>query len=362
MHSSNQTAPVFHTLVGGAALVALLVAGREFLIPLAIAILVWVLLEALIEWFTRVSVAGHAIPRAAAIGLGIGIVFFALAGVVEIIAAQVDSIATAGPRYLERIEELLSRLATLVGRDVADLLSSYWSEGNLAAALSGVVGWTGSFMVKAGLVVIYVVFLMLERAFLTDKLAAMIHNDRNKQDVERILTMIASSIQRYIRVKTIISVTTGLASYIVLRLVDIDFAATWALLIFLFNYIPNIGSTVATVLPTLLALVQFDSLWQPLVILFGIGTIQVIIGNIIEPMFMRRSLNLSAFVIIVSLVLWGMIWGIIGMFLSVPITMMIFIICSHVPQWRPIAVALSKDGQIIDNDSAQHGTGLTQRP
>ena len=348
MISSNHTAPVFHALVGGAALVALLVAGREFLMPLAIAILVWVLLEALIEWFTRVSVAGHAIPRGMAIGLGIVIVFFALAGFVEIIAVQVDAIANAGPRYLERIEELFSSLARLVGRDVADLIRSYWSEANLAAALSGVVGWTGIFMVKVGLIAIYVAFLMLERAFLADKLAAMIHNDRNKQEVERILTMIASSILRY--------------SYVVLRLVEVDFAATWALLIFLFNYIPNIGSTIATLLPTLLALVQFDSLIPPLVILFGVGTIQVVIGNIIEPMFMRRSLNLSAFVIIVSLVLWGMIWGIIGMFLSVPITMMIFIICSHVPQWRPVAVALSKDGQIIDNDSTQYETELTQRP
>ena len=355
MASSDQTAPVFHALVGGAVLVALLVAGRDFLIPLAIAILLWVLLEALIEWFTRVSIAGYRIPRGAAIGLGIAIVFFALSGVVEIVAAQVDAIAEAGPRYIQRTEELFSQLAAMVGRDVADLLSNYWSERNLAAALPGVVGWTGGLLIQIGLIVIYVAFLMLERAFLADKLAAMIPNDQNKQGVERILAMIASSIQRYIRVKTIISVGTGLASYLVLRLVGIDFAATWALLIFLFNYIPNIGSTIATVLPTLLALVQFDSLVPPLVILFGIGTIQIMIGNVIEPMFMRRSLNLSAFVIIVSLVLWGMIWGVIGMFLSVPITMMIFIVCSHVPQWRPIAVALSKDGRIVDNDNGETG-------
>ena len=357
MDSPKRAPTVFYALTGGAVLLALLFAGRDFLIPLAIAILLWVLLEALIEWFTRVSVGGHHIPRGIAIALGIVIVFFALAGVVEIIAAQVDAIAEAGPRYVKRIEELFSQLAAFVGRDVADLLSNYWSERNLAAALSGVVGWTGGFLVQVGLVVIYVVFLMLERAFLADKLAAMIPNDQNKQGVERILAMIASSIQRYIRVKTIISVGTGMASYIVLSLVGIDFASTWALLIFLFNYIPNIGSTIATVLPTLLALVQFDSLWQPLVILFGIGTIQVIIGNIIEPMFMRRSLNLSAFVIIVSLVLWGMIWGVIGMFLSVPITMMIFIICSHVPQWQPVAVALSKDGRIVDNENGGIGPG-----
>jgi predicted PurR-regulated permease PerM len=110
------------------------------------------------------------------------------------------------------------------------------------------------------------------------------------------------------------------------------------------NFVPNIGSIVATAIPTLAALVQFDS-WTPVVLIFTfIGLIQFSVGNLIEPGLMGRSLNLSPFVIILSLTFWGAIWGIVGMFLAVPIMVMVMITCSHVPSLHPIAVLLSRDG------------------
>jgi AI-2 transport protein TqsA len=141
-------------------------------------------------------------------------------------------------------------------------------------------------------------------------------------------------------------VLTGVACYAVLRFEGIDFAESWALLIFVLNYIPNIGSIVGVAFPCLLALVQFETLTPFFVLITTLTLIQVAIGSVLEPMLMGQGLNMSPFAIILSLAFWGMIWGIAGMFLSVPILVIIIVVCAHVPKWRWVAVLLSKDGNV----------------
>ena len=131
-----------------------------------------------------------------------------------------------------------------------------------------------------------------------------------------------------------------------MRAVDLDFAAFWALLVFILNYIPTIGSIVATILPGLLALVQFES-WTPFVILvIGITVIQQALGSFLEPNLMGMTLNLSPLVVVISLILWGMLWGVVGMFLCVPITVILVIILANFPGTRWVSVLLSKEGKI----------------
>jgi AI-2 transport protein TqsA len=96
----------------------------------------------------------------------------------------------------------------------------------------------------------------------------------------------------------------------------------------------------------LLALIQFNNWWPFVVITSGIVSIQFIIGNIVEPRFLSKSLNLSPLIILFALGLWGSIWGILGMFLSVPITVMMMIVFAHFEKTRPIAIILSQDGYI----------------
>ncbi|MCH9755622.1 MAG: AI-2E family transporter, partial [Gammaproteobacteria bacterium] len=139
---------------------------------------------------------------------------------------------------------------------------------------------------------------------------------------------------------------TATASWGIMAWIGLDFAEFWALLIFFLNYIPNIGAIIATLFPALLALIQFQS-WMPFVAMTsGLVAVQFLIGNIIEPRYLGRSLNLSPLVILFALGLWGVIWGVMGMFLSVPITVMMIILFAHFPATRPIAVLLSKDGKI----------------
>ncbi|MDD9889145.1 MAG: AI-2E family transporter, partial [Gammaproteobacteria bacterium] len=139
---------------------------------------------------------------------------------------------------------------------------------------------------------------------------------------------------------------TGILSYIFLRVMDIDFAGMWGIIIFLLNFIPTVGSIVATIFPALIALAQSDGYTLSIIVLGGIGTIQICIGNILEPRLMGSSFNLSPIVILLNLALWGYIWDIPGMFLCVPFLIIVTIILSHFPQTRPIAIILSSDGRL----------------
>lgn len=124
------------------------------------------------------------------------------------------------------------------------------------------------------------------------------------------------------------------------------FAFFWAFLIFLLNFIPNIGSLIATLFPALIAGLQFGDLEQPLLVLVSVGAIQLLVGNFLEPRLMGDSLNISSLVVILGLAFGGDLWGIVGMFLSVPIMVMIVIILSQFQSTRGVAILLSDKGDV----------------
>lgn len=140
---------------------------------------------------------------------------------------------------------------------------------------------------------------------------------------------ITEQIQRYIATKFLISLLTGLIVGIILWIFNVDFTIVWAVLAFFLNFIPNIGSIIAIILPTVMTLIQYESVGYT-VLVGGILTIvQNLIGNIIEPKIMGDKLGLNPLVILLSLLIWGYVWGIAGMFLSVPLTAVVKIIISN---------------------------------
>jgi AI-2 transport protein TqsA len=326
--------------------IAGLVLGRSFLIPLAIAVLLWNLLEALIDGFARIGVGRVRLPRGFAAILSIATVGLALYVVAIILLAQGDAIASAWPRYEERLKSIVADLAQWLGPEYSAKVREVLGKIDVTRHAAGVFVTAQSLILNAIVVVLYVGFLLAERKYIGEKIAAMFPNAGKAGEVDRMLSAISDGIRRYIWIKSLISILTGALSYMVLRGVGVDFAETWALLIFVLNYIPNVGSVVGVIFPTLLALVQFDTLVPFLSIAIGLTAIQLVIGNIVDPMLTGRSLNMSSFAIIILLAFWGTIWGIVGMFLSVPIMMLIMIICANVPSWRWVAILLSKDGRI----------------
>jgi AI-2 transport protein TqsA len=336
----------FYFLVSGAIVMAFLVLAQSFLIPLAIAILFWGLLNELIAQLCRIRIGPLGLPHWAAVIVAIGIVLFGNALFFFVLSTEAGSIADSIPRYASQFQGLFGRLISVLGQDIAAEGERALSQLAMTSGISEVVGTAGTITWGMVLVAIYVGFLLADQHNLPRKLAALFPSADRADEIERVFFSINKNVRRYVWIQTVVSVLTAAASYVLLKVLGVNFAATWALLIFLLNYIPSIGSVLGVVFPALFALLQFGTLALFLIVTGGLTAIQFVIGNILQPVITGRSLNVSSFVVILSLTFWGAVWGIVGMFLAVPLTVVCMIVCAHLPDWRWVAIMLSADGTI----------------
>jgi predicted PurR-regulated permease PerM len=318
-----------------------LVYGRSFLIPIIIAFLITTLIGAAADRLNKLG-----LPRNLATLTALAFLLAGIAAVIYVLASQVDAVSQAWPRYIERFQTLANSTLSWVGPQISGKITEALSNLDIVRQIPRLAGSVGGILATIALVMIYVGFLLAERGRISGKIQLLFEKPERARRMQRAMADISESIRRYLLIKTIMSLLTAGVSYVVLKMIGVDFAETWTLLIFLLKYIPSIGSILGVIFPALLVLVQFDTLWQFFFIAVLLSSAQLIIGNVIEPTFMGRTLNLSPFVVIASLAFWSIIWGPVGAFLSVPLTTTLVIACSHVPSFRWIAVLLSADGQI----------------
>ncbi len=207
-----------------------------------------------------------------------------------------------------------------------------WVVNNLTLFLRGV-------LTNAFLIILTTVFLLFELAGLPNKLRLALGPEHpSVPGMERFTGVL----NRYLAIKSWISLATGLCAFLFCRLLGIGFAHLWGLLAFLLNYIPNIGSILAAVPPVLLALVEKGTP-ASLTCIAGYLVINILFGNIVEPRVMGRGLGLSTLVVWMSLIFWGWVFGPVGMLLSVPLTMVVKIAMESNPETHWIAVLLGAD-------------------
>jgi len=321
--------------------VSALAFAEDFLRPIAIAFLVTVFITAAKDRFQRLGLS-----EALALSSSL-LVFILVTGVaIYVLGVQVDAIGEAWPRYVDRFYELVHETSRLLGPTLSAKLGETYAKLDLTKTVPGLLGSAGGILGNFLLIGLYVGFMLAERGALSSKLTSLFERPEHAAKARDTALEIIGGIRDYIWMKTLISAFTATVSYAVLKLLGVDFAETWALLIFVLDYIPNIGSVLGILFPAVLALIQFDTSWQFLVIAVLLTSTQFIFGNVVQPAFMGRSLNLSALVVIVSLAFWGTLWELTGALLSVPLTAAIAIACSKIPSWRWFAVLVSKDGRI----------------
>jgi AI-2 transport protein TqsA len=329
-----------------AAAMYLLVAGRGLLLPFVLGIVLWYMVDALADAFEQPRLAGFRLPRPLALLAAIGIIGGLLWVVGRTIGANVTAVVAAAPNYERRLQILINEGARMIGVEQAPTLSELFDRISLADTLSSIATAAASVVSVAGIVLIYAGFLFVEQVRFRRKLAVMLGSGEQQARVQGVLDQIDRDIRVYIRIKTTLAVVTSMLAYAVMASVGVDFAGFWAVMVFFFYYIPTVGSILAIAAPAVLTLVQFDHLTPFLIVLFVFGTIQVVTANVIEPAIMGRTLNLSPLVVIVSLMVWGTMWGVVGMFLCVPIMVVGLIVLAQFETTRPIAVLLSADGRI----------------
>ncbi|MGH1428544.1 MAG: AI-2E family transporter [Arenicella sp.] len=322
-----------------------LVVGKAFLVPLAVAVMVWYIINALSRIYARFlpKIEQPNILTTLLSILTIGLLsYFA----VDMIRGNISAVQSAAPAYKANFDIMVQKVLTQFNLQEAPNINEMLKGIEIAPMITKLAGTFTNAIGNIFLVFIYVLFLLLEQGTFSKKIVSLFPNANRRKSILSILNHTQEDIQTYIWIKTLTSTATGVISYIVLKFVGVDFAGFWAFTIFLLNFIPTVGSIIATLFPALLALIQFGGFFECVVVLVGVGAVQVVVGNFVEPKLMGNTLNLSPLVVMLSLTLWGSIWGIPGMFLSVPITVILLIVFAHFEKTRSLAILLSGDGNL----------------
>lgn len=277
------------------------------------------------------------------------IVVVLMLAVVMFLFYTVDVLVRKVPTYASKLNDLDVFLKGLLGKwfDIPEDVSVFsimkidWVGGVIMPALRSVSSSAVGIGRNVLVTLLMAVFLLLERHTLIPKITYAASKDKEGR-VQAIWDRINRQVSKYIGIKTIVSVITGAFFYIVGKSVGLDFAFLWGVLAVVMNFIPTIGSIVITVLTIFMAVVQFLPNWTPILIVAA-GTIltQNIIGNIIDPRLQGNQLNLSPFVILVALSVFGYVWGIVGMFLAVPLLSVLQIVFANMEETKSIAILMS---------------------
>jgi AI-2 transport protein TqsA len=337
---------VFAAFALVALFVYLMVIAEAILLPLALAVFIVLLLDSIGTRLCRIEVAGRRMPEWLGMAIAVILLLGAFVALGNLIRGNVAAVGAAVPTYEANIRALLEKGLALVGAQELPSVRDVIDEIDIRGTLAGVVGALASVTGNVLTVTFYVIFILLEQATFGGKINRLFNKTEDRRRAKEMIARVSKDIQTYIGLKTFVSALTGGLSYLVMFLVGVDFAAFWAVLIFILNFIPYIGSLVGVVFPALLTLVQFDSLGPFFVTTTVLASVQLLVGNVIEPRLMGRSLNLSPLVILLSLAVFGQIWGIVGMVLSMPFMVIAMIVCAGFDATRPVAILMSATGNV----------------
>ena len=329
--------------------------GRSIFIPVVTSILVVYVIVGVSRLADYIPLVGKRIPLQVRYLLAALVIGFLLIELSAIFIANLRTFVARAPELQEALLEALQQGAMLLGIDRTLSWEAIRDDAFGTINLQSIV--LSSFVSIAGLlgsvlfVLLNVAFLLMEQRSFQHKLNAL---SRDPAETRRLLSVIGEindRVGRYLAVKTLINIALGLVSWAIMAAMGLEFAVFWAIIIALLNYIPYVGSILGVVFPVTLAIVQFDQFGTVLLLLGLLVGAQMLMGNIVEPLVMGNSLNLSPYVILLSLTAWSSLWGIAGAIFSVPIAAIMVIVFSEFERTRPIAILLSLNGRIPDRSS-----------
>lgn len=318
---------------------------KDIMIPFILALILWYMIRLVQVRIARFTFKGNLLPRWLRGSLAFGSISLVLFLFTSLLLSNIRGITEVLPQYEQNLLVMRAQIEQFTGLDLANQFDKAMRGMDLGKIVTLVLNSVTVVIGNGSLVLIYVAFIMLEERHAKEKLLAM-YNGGGIEQTKEMLQRVDDSLSHYVTLKTGMSLLTGALSYVALLFIGVDFAFFWAVLIFLLNYIPTVGSLLATLFPALIAGVQFGSVVPAFWVLGVVGTIQMLVGNVLEPRLMGNSLNVSPLVVLLALTFWGGLWGIVGMFLSVPITVVMVLIMAQVPSTRWVAVLLSEKGKL----------------
>lgn len=333
--------PVYNVLLVALVLLGLYL-GKDILIPLVLAGVVWYLINTIGGHFGRIKIGEkQLIPRWARTTLSVLVVFSVFWFVGRMAVSNLEEFVEVAPEYNERLTKLSESLSERLDIPTFEEISKKVDLEKIAGTAGDAINSSIHFITALFVVLFYVIFIFMEQEIFKKKISLIFPEKAGRMRYFKIIRRIDASMRSYLGVKTFIALLVAVFDYIVFLSFGLDFAILWAFLAFLLNFIPFVGALIAILFPTILSLLQFGDPVITIAVFLILNAIQVLLGNYLEPKMVGRSLNLSPLVVILSLAFWGALWGIAGMFLCVPITVALMIILSQFPSTRAVAILLS---------------------
>lgn len=323
----------------GAACFVVLVAGMktaaELLVPFLLSGFIAILCAPALLWLES-----RRVPTALAVTLVVLVVILGIGGISSVVAASLKSFAAQVPLYQARLQNETAGIMTwLAGYGIEmsqDIVREQINPGRVMVLVRSVLTGLGGTLADSFLIFLTVLFILFEASSFPAKMRRAMGEQHSALST---FDKFNQSVMRYLIIKTLVSLGTGLFIGVWLAVQGVDYAVLWALLAFLLNFIPNIGSIIAAVPAVMLAFVQFG-IGGAGVTALGYLIVNVVAGNIIEPRYMGQGLGLSTLVVFLSLIFWGWVLGPVGMLLSIPLTMIVKLALENNPETHWIAVLL----------------------
>lgn len=317
-------------------LIYLLAVLSSLLIPLALALFIAILLQPVLSWFES---------KKWPFALSLTVVSVSTLGVLWLLGMLFYRTGVSIIRQKEylltqvhiKLDDMLVWINSLPGvaiqsKDLVDVISGVLSYDWLiksSGQFAGILGdFTGTFFMTALYLIGFLGGILKYEQYIHYLEEGNAESDRNMLSG---FEQVKSSIVTYMKVKFFVSFLTGLGYFIICWAFGIKFAFFWGFLAFLLNFIPTVGSIIATIPPLLFGLIQFSSFGTIGILILLLMAVQIIMGNVVEPKITGSSLSLNTIVVILGLVFWGYLWGITGMILSVPLLVLTKVILSQLP-------------------------------
>lgn len=316
---------------------------KTVLLPFAISLLLSIIFKPVVLRLKKGRV-----PMAISL-FGVLMIFFLVLFLLGwVVFSSTEALVETLPSYEAKISAFMfniqASVLALAERFDIQVTDFRWTDAiefsSITSVLTTGVGSFIKFLSTTFLILLFMLFILAGAGDLAGKVR-MAFPEAQANRIGDVVATIDTKVRQYLVTKTLISLGTGLLTFLFLLALGVDFPLIWGLLAFVLNYIPNVGSVIAVLFPFFLSLLQFDTLVAPMLVLILLGGIQMLMGNVIEPRIMAFSLNLSPLLILVSLIFWGWLWGVLGMMLAVPLTATIKIITENIEPLKPLSVLMS---------------------
>ena len=329
--------PASRAIMVSAALV-IVIAGMKYAASLLVPFLLSAFL-AIISFPLMSLLQKKGLPKGVSLTLVMLLVIFVGLFLTFLIGSSITDFSRALPEYQQRITAEWGELIRWLnnhGISVADSIKEIVDPAAAVGLMSSILKGFGNVLTNSFLIILTVIFILIEAAGYTQNITGLNNtgSEPSPSDGQMFSQVFVDKLRRYMSMKTIISMMTGVVIAVAMWLIGVDYPVLWGVLAFMLNFVPNIGSIIAAVPAVILTLVQLGFA-SAVVVAVVYVTVNVIIGSIIEPKYMGKGLGLSTLVVFVSLVFWGWVLGPVGMLLSVPLTITVKLALDSKPdtQW-----------------------------